>query len=671
MDYFSVTQTAFVSATCMTFVLLILLIRQSFSISWVWPFIIGYGFQFVWLSSISLSYSQPYSSSSYSLLLEAGHYLAWFITLVILLNHRSPFLQWPLITQLNASFILLITLIGITLVVFSNGNSARISACFAITAALLLIFTEQTMKNLGSVRLIKLIGLCLLGQFVFDAYLYGQVTFGYSLGLGLWQTRAAIAFVTTLAVSLGTLLFNDHNDHQHVTVSRPVVFYTTSAVLTLIVFAILSLGAFYVRKLNGYIGSYLFSLSLISSLLLISALTFSRRLKSMVEVFISKHFFSLKYDYRDQWLKTIATTAKFRPSQPIYYQKILHFVCQTFNANQGILWLNQNGKIEPFAGHSSGIELPSFDMSDAFIEPMLTEGWIYSPLSENGKIAQYNQLLPPWFKQQSLWMLCPMLCQGKFIGLLAISQPLRSAQVTFEDRDLMTNLVDQISSQILLHQQESVISANKQMETYNRLSAFIMHDVNNVIAQLALIVRNAEKHKQNPAFIDDMVKTVNNSVDRMQALVQKFKPEAAEAPEKINILELLKELRLTCSDRKPQPSLAIETIFDFTADRQKFSLALKNLIRNAQEATPEDGRITLSTSMDSATGRKKLVIADTGKGMDQEFINSELFRPFSTTKQENGVGIGAHLTRSYIEHIGARLEVESTVNVGTKFTVLF
>ncbi|WP_146171172.1 HAMP domain-containing sensor histidine kinase, partial [Saccharospirillum sp. MSK14-1] len=67
----------------------------------------------------------------------------------------------------------------------------------------------------------------------------------------------------------------------------------------------------------------------------------------------------------------------------------------------------------------------------------------------------------------------------------------------------------------------------------------------------------------------------------------------------------------------------------------------------------------------------QLRVEDDGLGMSPSFIDDELFRPFSTTKTENGVGIGAYLTKSYIEHLGALLNVQSKEGQGTRFDITF
>jgi signal transduction histidine kinase len=115
--------------------------------------------------------------------------------------------------------------------------------------------------------------------------------------------------------------------------------------------------------------------------------------------------------------------------------------------------------------------------------------------------------------------------------------------------------------------------------------------------------------------------------------------------------------------------LIIDNEFSIEADLQKLTLALKNLVRNAQEATGDDGQLTI-TAVRSDKG-PQIVIQDTGHGMTQRFIDEELFRPFATTKDENGVGIGAYLTKSYLEHLGAQLTVTSREEAGSRFEITF
>jgi putative PEP-CTERM system histidine kinase len=306
------------------------------------------------------------------------------------------------------------------------------------------------------------------------------------------------------------------------------------------------------------------------------------------------------------------------------------------------------------------------EASADFVKTMLKENWIFAPNSRISTLTDNNNQLPDWIKQnRSIWMVAPLVVQMKLIGFVIIKRPTNSTDLTYEDRDLMTNVSTQLANQIRLQQQEATITQAKQLETYNRMSAFIMHDTNNVIAQLALIVKNAQRHKTNPAFIDDMISTVDNSVNRMKGLVQKFNPNSVSKPEQIKASDIVNSVIDATSDKKPKAHAEILEDFDLYIDKQKLILAIKNIVRNAQEASDDSGTVEIRLE------NRKISISDSGTGMDEAFIKEKLFHPFSTTKSENGIGIGAYLTKSYIEEIGALLLVSSEQNIGSTFTIQF
>ena len=262
---------------------------------------------------------------------------------------------------------------------------------------------------------------------------------------------------------------------------------------------------------------------------------------------------------------------------------------------------------------------------------MLSKAWIYKPHTGTQSMAEHNHLLPTWIKANAdIWLVAPLIIQQRLIGFAILNRPKSQTEITFEDRDLLTNISSQMASHIVLHQQEKIISDAKQLETYHRLAAFIMHDINNVIAQLALLGKNAERHKANPAFVDDMIKTVENAIGRMQGLVQKFNLAAKEQRTAFSVSTLLTQLYEECARFNPLPILRVKHNFSINADKQRLILAIKNLVRNAQEATGQNGQVTISAQLRQGCGL--LVVADNGRGMSQRFINEELFRPFSSTK---------------------------------------
>ena len=669
MDYVTVTQTAYLSALITTACLLVLLGVQAYQQPWKRLLLVGVAGQFIWALTLFVSYTVARTSTTVVLSAELFRFVLWLACLILLLSKRMPITTWPKKLLGLVSAISVIAGLGAYLLYFADRSASAFSLVLMLLATLSLIFTEQVVRNLNSHRMVKLIGLGLTFLFAFDVLLYGHSFITQTIPSGLWQARAAMAFTVSLALAIGALIFNDRGDsHYLFAVSRPAAFFSTTIIFSILLIGSVSLGSFYVDK-PAFLGTYLFTLALLAALLLLFTLIISQAIRQHFEVFLSKHFFALKYDYRSEWLKAIKRVSELENNQSGYYRDALSILCVALRAESGSLWISNGSELREMAGTLTDAPA-TVAVNEPFIRTMVKESWIYVPRSRTTRLADNNRLLPAWIAaNEDIWLIAPLIIQMKLVGFGVLARPKINAEITFEDRDLMTNISTQVASHILLHQQEKVISNAKQLETYNRLSAFIMHDINNVIAQLALIGKNAERHKDNPAFVNDMIKTVHHATSRMQGLVQKFNPASKEQRSAFLVSDLLSALYAECAHFQPLPILRVEQDFTIDADKQRLLLALKNLVHNAQEASGQNGQVTLTAHLQHGCGQ--LVVSDDGQGMSQSFINEELFRPFSTTKADNGVGIGAYLTKSYIEHLGASLNVYSKEGFGTRFEITF
>ena len=103
------------------------------------------------------------------------------------------------------------------------------------------------------------------------------------------------------------------------------------------------------------------------------------------------------------------------------------------------------------------------------------------------------------------------------------------------------------------------------------------------------------------------------------------------------------------------------------ADPEKLTSALEHVIRNAQEATPPRGSVEIRLRRKARNA--VIEIADTGCGMDAEFVRHKLFRAFVTTKGAEGMGIGAFQAREYVRLLGGEVEVQSRPGHGTTFSI--
>ena len=197
----------------------------------------------------------------------------------------------------------------------------------------------------------------------------------------------------------------------------------------------------------------------------------------------------------------------------------------------------------------------------------------------------------------------------------------------------------------------------------------MMHDLNNLIAQQSLVVKNAEKFRGNPDFVDDAINTIAHSVSRMRRLMEQLTGGTKVSTQRpTNIEQVIQNVLERTKDRLPVPTLQhCDQNMIVQADAERLSMVLEHLVRNAQEATSQDGSITISIA--SADSIATISIADTGSGMTQEFIRDRLFRPFDSTKGSQSMGIGAYQARDYIRTLGGQMEVTSEVGVGTTFSV--
>jgi putative PEP-CTERM system histidine kinase len=197
-----------------------------------------------------------------------------------------------------------------------------------------------------------------------------------------------------------------------------------------------------------------------------------------------------------------------------------------------------------------------------------------------------------------------------------------------------------------------------------------MHDLKNVVAQLSLVVQNARKHRENQEFFDDAIRTVDNGVVRMKRVLEQLR-QGTPVPStgRVELGKLVMEAVSQCADRHPEPrALVGDRSLWVRGDRERLLMALVHAIRNAQDATPAEGSIRVSLEADG--GQCAIRVADTGRGMDPEFVQTRLFRPFDSTKGVHGMGIGAYQLRETARSLGGELAVDSEPGRGTTVSVI-
>jgi putative PEP-CTERM system histidine kinase len=302
---------------------------------------------------------------------------------------------------------------------------------------------------------------------------------------------------------------------------------------------------------------------------------------------------------------------------------------------------------------------------------MVERRWILDTAELARNPAMYNGLArPAWLEQfPDALLLVPLISNETLIGFMLLLQSSSAFRLTFEEIDLLRTSGRQVAAHLAQFEADQRLAEAKQFEAFNRLTAFLMHDLKNLIAQQSLVVKNAARHKGNPAFFEDAIATIDNSVARMSKLLQQL--QSGEAPgrrSRVRLAQALQDAVERCRGRTPEPQLTqVDERLHAQIDRDRFAMVAAHLIRNAQEATGADGKVEVRATREG--GYAVISIEDDGCGMEPEFVRTRLFKPFDSTKGSKGMGIGAYQARMLVVESGGTLDVASEPGRGTAITI--
>ncbi|MDG1463031.1 MAG: PEP-CTERM system histidine kinase PrsK, partial [Gammaproteobacteria bacterium] len=427
------------------------------------------------------------------------------------------------------------------------------------------------------------------------------------------------------------------------------------------------------RSFDSKLAVYAGSVFAIGSYGLLFLLLFSERLRAQLRVFVSKHFLPFRYDYREEWLRLIDTLAA--PVAGVSLpERAIQGVAQIVASPAGVLWMRRSDD-EPFhcvAGwNTEGWNDVVIDVADPALKFMTERNWILDTAELNRRPDLYPGIVrPAWLEQfPDALLIVPLISNNSLLGFVVLFQSSSSFRLSYEEIDLLRTSGRQVAAYLAQYVADRQLSEAKQFEAFNRLTAFVMHDLKNLIAQQSLMVRNAEKHKANPAFFEDAMATIDNSVGRMNKLLAQLQTGKADRPRRsVKIADVLRDAVDRCKGRLPAADFDDKNYSgEILTDREALASVLAHMIRNAQEATPDEGYVRLS--VDTIAGQVQVLIEDNGSGMDVEFIRERLFKPFDSTKGSQGMGIGAYQARSFVLAAGGSFEVESATDVGTRITI--
>jgi putative PEP-CTERM system histidine kinase len=544
-------------------------------------------------------------------------------------------------------------------------------------AILVLVLLEQVYRNATEQGRygFKFLAIGLGGQYAYDLFLYSQAELLQGVSIETWAARGFVAALLVPAIAVAAR--RNHEWALEVFVSRQVVTYTTMVVAAGLYLIVMALGGFYVREAGGSWGVVAQIVFLGGAAAVLAALLLSGTIRRRLQVFISKHFYRNKYDYRIEWLRFVETLSRADERDP--RRRGLQAVAQIFNSPGGVfLEFDDRGlAAAPVAAWPmEAADLRGMDgvrRDDPLVGFVEQRGWVID--LEEYRLAPevyQNMALPGWLLEGGRFrILAPLFAGDRLVGFIALFPPPPPPfDLTFEDRDLLKTVGRHVATHVAQHQADQRLAESRQFEAYNRLTAFMMHDLKNAIAQLQLVVSNAGKHKRNPEFVDDALVTIAGTVDRLNQLVDQLRGgTVSRSVSQVDVVQAVRQALERCRDRAPRPRLSGEPPagLSVSAEIERFVSVVEHVIRNAQDATDGAGEVTVEVA--AADGGVLVTIADNGCGMSAEFVRERLFRPFDSTKGAKGMGIGAYQVREFARALGGDVEVESHPGSGTRFSI--
>lgn len=400
----------------------------------------------------------------------------------------------------------------------------------------------------------------------------------------------------------------------------------------------------------------------------------SRRLRGWLRVTLSKHLFQHRYDYRAEWLRFTETMGRAGIEARPLGERIVQAVADITDSSRGLLLTpgDEGELVLDTRWQWPSIDVPAEALSPAGVRFFERTRFIVDldDLRAGRRGPVPPEASPDWMMAQgSAWAIVPLVHYERLVGAVVLTRPPVARQLDWEDFDLLGVVGRQLASYLAEQTSRDALGEALRFDEFNRRIAFVMHDIKNLASQLSLLARNAEKHADKPEFRADMLLTLRNSTDKLQALLARLGRYGAHGQEGVQTVplhDLLAGVAARYAGRHDVVLLQRSDRAAVRADREGLEQALVHLVHNAIDASDDGDPVFLDSWHEGS--QAVIEIVDSGSGMSPEFVRTRLFKPFNSSKA-GGFGIGAFEARELIRAMGGRLVVESREGLGTRFRV--
>lgn len=614
-----------------------------------------------------LFFSLTYGRGNYQEFLKKWN--MWLAAIVVLPVGMTILLKDDLITAVGHSadqnqWVFQLGLPGLLLQTF-----------FLLGAVLILVNLERTYRaSVGTIRWrIKFMLLGVGVLFAVRTYVSSQALLFRYMDLSLQSVNSAAIFVASMLI-LRSLLRAGHFNVD-VYPSQSVLRHSLTILLTGVYLLTVGILAKIVASLGGDASFTIEAFLVLIALVLLATFLLSDRARLQLKRFVSRHFHRPLYDYRGVWRNFTERTASCG-DQTELCRAVVKLVADIFQVLSVTIWLVDESKEKLIVGASTSLS----EAAHKTVVPTEADALeIITALRNHPEPIDIDASKEPWaimlqryhpdeFERGGSRVCVPFLAAGEIHGLMTLGDRVSGAAFLQQDFDLLKCIADEAAASLCSLQLSRKLLQAKELEAFQTMSAFFVHDLKNTASTLNLMLKNLPEHFDNPEFREDalrgiakIVSHINSLIKQLSLLRHELKLQPAEADLNEVVAQVLADLEMATDVNFVKELRALpKTAFD----RDQILKVVTNLIFNAREAVARNGQVRIETSQ--GNGWMILAVADNGCGMSPEFLNRSLFRPFQTTKK-NGLGIGMFQSKMIVEAHGGRLEAQSQPGKGSVF----
>ena len=582
--------------------------------------------------------------------------------LFLLINRRLVFLYKSFLGDINLYFLKQ-----------NNLENNLFLAFLLVCSILVLINLESTFRfSKGNLRRELLTPVLVLTSF--PLLVIFSVSYSVIVArIDIYPFILSGVFSIPLVLLAGTYLVRSDWSTSTVYIGRRAVYSSVALMLIGIYLVFIGVVAKIVQVVGGDPNVFYSILGAFLVIVVFSILVVSGSVKKRIRGFVDKTFYQGKFDYQKQWSELSESISAVLDLDDLF-SKVSSSISQNLGVENIYFLLAQvdGGFLQSYPkSENTKLEI---EKNDEILEWL----WLYAkPVIVESLVSACESINSGFLKDLGLQRMnakvcAPLISKRKLMGLMFLGEKKNMNSYTAEELALLEAVAHQLAIGVLSAKMSEELLSSKEMESFHKISSFVVHDLKNSISMLSMLLQNAKDNMNDPDFQKTALLTISDAVERMNGLVSKISSPPEQMQLNLNYCDLGKVIQDVSKEMNLDSFPEIEFSWSIgqtpviRIDRSQIFKVLQNIIINAIEALSRGGKIDIALYREDSF--VCLSVSDSGAGMSKEFVLRKLFKPFVSTKKK-GLGIGLYQCKEIVEAHNGKIEVESIKGKGTTFKV--